>query len=159
MSKVRSRLTFSNVVAVLALFVALGGSAYAAGKFSGKSIKPKSIPPNRIKPGSLTSTQIKDGSLKAVGSALRIKAVTYQNLTVQVNGTSVGGIATARTFSVPCTPSAKALGGGAVSSDPDNGAFVNDGGVSADGSAYTVHVFAGTATSTVTITAACVPVG
>jgi hypothetical protein len=33
-SRARSRLTFANVVSVLALFVALGGSSYAAVKDS-----------------------------------------------------------------------------------------------------------------------------
>ena len=155
MSKVRSRITFSNVVAVLALFVALGGSAYAAGKFNGKSIKPKSIPGNRVKPGSLTSTQIKDGSLSSVKSALGIKTVTYAKITVQING----GGTTPSTVPVSCSPSQKALGGGALSSDPVNGAFVNDAGITPDGTGYVAHVYPGAATSSVTVSAACVPVG
>lgn len=48
-------------VAALALFVALGGSVYAAkqGKISGKSIRAKSIPGNRLKPRSVPPNRLK----------------------------------------------------------------------------------------------------
>ena len=49
MTRVKKVLTFSNVVAFIALFVALGGSVYAAGKISGTQIKSGSVPGNRIK--------------------------------------------------------------------------------------------------------------
>src|SRR5262245_32099378 len=43
------------VIALAALFVALGGTVYAAGhgKLDGRKIKPKSLPGSRLKPGSL----------------------------------------------------------------------------------------------------------
>jgi hypothetical protein len=69
--RVKRSLSFSNVVAVVALFFALGGTVYAAaGKISGAQIKPSSIPANRIKPKSLTATQLKAGAV----SAAQIKA-------------------------------------------------------------------------------------
>lgn len=48
-------------VAVLALFVALGGSVYAAkkGKIHGKAIRAKSIPGNRLKPRSVPPNRLK----------------------------------------------------------------------------------------------------
>ncbi len=49
LSRLRKGLTFSNVVAVLALFVALGGAAYAGTKINGKSIKNNSIPAKKLK--------------------------------------------------------------------------------------------------------------
>jgi hypothetical protein len=42
------RLSYSNVIATLALFIALSGSAYAATKIDGRDIKRKSIPLNRL---------------------------------------------------------------------------------------------------------------
>ena len=64
---VRQSLSFSNVVAVTALFFALGGTVYAAaGKIDGSQIKPSSIPANRIKAKSLTANQIK---AKAISGA------------------------------------------------------------------------------------------
>src|SRR3954452_3305855 len=69
--RARRSLTFSNVVAVIALFFALGGTVYAAaGKINGNQIKPNSIPGNRIKPKSLTASQLKANAI----SAAQIKA-------------------------------------------------------------------------------------
>jgi hypothetical protein len=65
----RGRLTFANVVAVTALFVALGGTVYAAGKINGTTIKRNSIPGNRLKIGGVTGTQIKESTLGLVPSA------------------------------------------------------------------------------------------
>jgi hypothetical protein len=71
MSRLKKSLTFSNVIAMVALFIALGGSVYAASnKIDGAQIKAKSLPGNRIKPGTVTATQLKKGT---VGEA-QIKA-------------------------------------------------------------------------------------
>jgi hypothetical protein len=66
-------LSFSNVIAMLALFVALGGAAYAGTKINGNSIKNGSIgggklknetiTANKIKKGTITGTQIAPGSI------------------------------------------------------------------------------------------------
>ena len=55
------------VVAVLALFVALGGSVYAAkqAKIDGRAIRAKSIPGNRLKPRSIGANRLKPGALRA----------------------------------------------------------------------------------------------
>jgi len=55
-------------VAALALFVALGGSVYAAekAKLSGRAIKVKSLPGNRLKPGSVAANRLKPGVLAAL---------------------------------------------------------------------------------------------
>jgi hypothetical protein len=51
------------VVAVIALFVALGGSVYAAkrAKLDGRAIRAKSIPGNRLKPHSIAANRLKPG--------------------------------------------------------------------------------------------------
>jgi hypothetical protein len=49
MSRLRKHATFSNVVALLALFIALGGAAYAGSKISGKTIKNGTIPKKKLK--------------------------------------------------------------------------------------------------------------
>jgi hypothetical protein len=66
----RPRLTYANVVATLALFVALGGSSYAALRISGKEIKAHTITGKNIKRNSLGRRQIKESSLSAVPRAL-----------------------------------------------------------------------------------------
>jgi hypothetical protein len=49
MRKLRKQLSFANVVSLIALFVALGGAAYAGSKINGKSIKNNSIPAKKLK--------------------------------------------------------------------------------------------------------------
>ncbi len=49
MKRFRPRLTYANVIASLALFVALGGSAVAAG------LAKNSVGPNQIKKGAVTA--------------------------------------------------------------------------------------------------------
>ena len=63
LAKLRNRLTFANVVSVLALFVALGGSSYAAIKVTGKNVKDSSLTGKDIKNSSLTSSDVKNRSL------------------------------------------------------------------------------------------------
>jgi len=63
---IRRHLSFANVVACTALFVALGGSAYAAsGKINGNNIKRESIGAGKLKKATITSNQIKPGTLNA----------------------------------------------------------------------------------------------
>jgi hypothetical protein len=58
------------VISVIALFVALGGSVYAAkkAKIDGRAIRSKSIPGDRLKPRSIAANRLKPGVLK--GTAL-----------------------------------------------------------------------------------------
>jgi len=67
--------TFSNVIAVVALFVALGGAAYAGSKLNGKNIvnasigggklKNETITAKKIKKGTITGAQIQEGSISS----------------------------------------------------------------------------------------------
>lgn len=54
------------VVAIVALFVALGGTSYAAVKISGFNIKKNSIPANRVMNNALGGKQIDEAKLGAV---------------------------------------------------------------------------------------------
>jgi hypothetical protein len=56
-------LTFSNVIAVIALFVALGGAAYAGSKINGNSIVNKSIGGGKLKNETITADKIKKGTI------------------------------------------------------------------------------------------------
>src|SRR6476661_2369823 len=56
------------VISVIALFVALGGSVYAASNISGKTIKKGSLPGNRLKKNTVTGKQVKESTLGAVPS-------------------------------------------------------------------------------------------
>ena len=57
-AKFCSRCTYANVVATLALFIALGGGAYAAVK-----LPKNSVGATQIKTGGVGSSEVKDGSL------------------------------------------------------------------------------------------------
>jgi hypothetical protein len=59
-SKLRSKLTFANVVSLLALFVALGGTSYAVAKLPKNSVGSK-----QLRKSSVTSSKVKDRSLLA----------------------------------------------------------------------------------------------
>jgi hypothetical protein len=69
MNRARRHLTFANVVSLLALFVALGGTSYAVAKIDGKNIKSKSIAGTKLKSNTLTGKQIKESKLATVPSA------------------------------------------------------------------------------------------
>lgn len=62
------RPTPAMMVALLALFAALSGTVYAAGKISGKTIRVKSLPGNRLKPGSVPANRLRPGVLEAGAS-------------------------------------------------------------------------------------------
>lgn len=67
---IRQRLTFANVVACIALFVALGSGAYAATQLPKNSVGSKQIKKNavnsaKVKDGSLQATDFKAGQLPA----------------------------------------------------------------------------------------------
>ncbi len=71
------------VLAVVALFVALGGSVYAAAKINGKTIKVKSLPGNRLKPRSVPANRLKPGVLSALsGSTAQITGAEINELTL-----------------------------------------------------------------------------
>jgi hypothetical protein len=53
-------LTFANVVSVIALFVALGGSSYAALKVTGKNVKNSSLTGADVRNNSLTGADVKN---------------------------------------------------------------------------------------------------
>jgi hypothetical protein len=64
-ARVRSHLTYANVVSSLCLFILLGGSAYAAATIGSAQIKNNSIQGKDVKNRSLTRADLKRGSLPA----------------------------------------------------------------------------------------------
>jgi hypothetical protein len=57
-SRIRQRLSYANVTATIALFAALGGSAYAAAKLA-----PNSVGPRQIKAGAVNGAKVRNHSL------------------------------------------------------------------------------------------------
>jgi hypothetical protein len=170
MTRISKVFTFSNVVASIALFVALGGSVYAAGKISGTQIKPGSLPGNRIKPKSLTAGQVKPKSLtgkQIKANSLGARQINERTLT-GVTASAIGVVQYV-TVTVPTTPSiggnqgtavcpagTYVIGGGALVSNASF-AFVNDSGPSPTHAGWTATVH-GEPGLTMTVTAICTAV-
>ena len=67
--RLRKRLTYANVMSTLAVFIALGGSSYAALTINGATIKNRSIAGKKLRPNTLTGAQIKESRLARVPRA------------------------------------------------------------------------------------------
>jgi hypothetical protein len=60
MKQIRERLTYANVMSSIAVFLVLGGAAFAATQLPKNSVGSK-----QLKKGAVSSSKVKDGSLKA----------------------------------------------------------------------------------------------
>ena len=79
----RRRLTYSNVMATVAVFVALGGSSYAVTRISGSQLKDNSVAGEKLKRNTLGGTRIKESRLGRVpraGQADRLGGLSAREL-------------------------------------------------------------------------------
>ena len=74
-TRLRARLNYANVVATLALFIALGGSSYAVSQISGGQIQNASIAGKKLKRNTLGGKRIKESRLGTVPSARNARRV------------------------------------------------------------------------------------
>jgi hypothetical protein len=65
----RRRLTYSNVMATIAVFIALGGSSYAVTRISGSQLKNSSVAGKKLKRNTLGGARIKESRLGQVPRA------------------------------------------------------------------------------------------
>ncbi len=63
-TRFRRRLSYANVMSTLALFVALGGSSYAALSIDGGNIERRSIAAVKIKRNSITGREVRESRLR-----------------------------------------------------------------------------------------------
>ena len=124
----RRRLTYANLIATLALFVALGGTSYAALKVTGKNVKNSSLSGVDIKNSSLTTADVKDRSLQSkdfkagqlpagpkgdkgdTGAAGAAGAAGATNVTTRAN--TVSAPVGSSDVTASCQAGEKAVGGG-----------------------------------------------
>ena len=71
LTTLRQRLTYANVMSTVAVFIALGGSSYAALTISGSSITNRSIPAKKLKRNSITAKEVRESRLSRVPRAKR----------------------------------------------------------------------------------------
>jgi hypothetical protein len=67
LARLRRHLTYANVMATIAVFLALGGSSYAAFRISGSQIRDRTISGKKLKPNTLGGSRIAESRLGAVG--------------------------------------------------------------------------------------------
>jgi hypothetical protein len=68
---IRQRLTYANVMATIAVFIALGGSSYAVRQISGSQLKNSSVVGKKLKRNTLGGTRIRESRLGRVPRARR----------------------------------------------------------------------------------------
>jgi hypothetical protein len=84
--RLRSRITYANLTATLALFVALGGSSYAAVQLSGRDIRAHSLTARNYRRNSVNGAAVKEKSLATVPKAreaVRLDGVEAERLLVR----------------------------------------------------------------------------
>jgi hypothetical protein len=82
----RRRLTYSNVMATLAVFIALGGSSYAALRITGRNVENGSLTFRDLHRDTLGGTRIKEsrlGPVRRARNADRVNGVTAGELLVR----------------------------------------------------------------------------
>jgi hypothetical protein len=167
----RPRLTYANVTATLALFVALGGGAYAATALPANSVGTKQLKNNavvsaKIKRHTITGADINESTLSTVPSAKVADAatvaagldkVTFKTAPGTAPASSAANVATAK-----CDAGQHAIAGGVKLDTPGIG-VVNDSYPDANGTAWTAHIGNGSSGSsaaplTFTVYAICTTV-
>jgi hypothetical protein len=92
--RLRDRLTYANVVATLALFLAVGGSAYAVSQIGSKQVRNRSLRGIDVHRNTLTGKEIKEkklGQVKRAGAALTAAtAVNAQNADLAKSAETAG---------------------------------------------------------------------
>ncbi len=143
MHKLKTRITYANVVSTLALFAALGGaSAFAASQLRQNSVGSRELKPRAVKTGNLARNAVKTGKLApeaAKAGKIAKNSITTDRLRdnavtgVKVNEVTLGKVPSAeqadKATAADTATNAEKLGG----RGPD--AFVEGGGESLAGRA------------------------
>jgi hypothetical protein len=80
------RLTYANVVATIALFAALGGSAYAVATIGSADVKDRSLRGKDLRKNTVKGKQVKESSLRRVPrAAAAVTATSAQNAQLAQN--------------------------------------------------------------------------
>jgi hypothetical protein len=129
----RPTVTYANVTATLALFLALGGSTYAASQLARNSVgnaqlKNNAVTSAKVRDHSLTSADLNITTLTTAANA------TYKTATATASAGSAANAATAT-----CDSGQQVVGGG-VKLDPPGIGVVNDSFPDANNTAWTARV-------------------
>ena len=89
MSRIRDKLTYANVMSTVAVFVALGGSSYAALTITGRDVKNSSLTARDLKRNTLGGSRIKEsrlGTVPRARNAARVGGLSASRLLVKMPG-------------------------------------------------------------------------
>ena len=84
--KLRKHLTYANVMATIAVFIALGGSSYAVATLSGSQLKNRSVRAVKVARNTLTGREIRESRLGVVPRANKVGRFTGEQLRVRCPG-------------------------------------------------------------------------
>lgn len=106
MKRILGKLTYANVIATLALFVALGGASYAAFKLpknsvGTKQIQKEAITAAKIKRGAVTGAKINLATLGAVPSATTAESASMAANAQALQGQTAAQIAASSKLTCP----------------------------------------------------------
>jgi hypothetical protein len=115
---IRRHLTYANVMSTIAVFIVLGGSAYALAKHS--------VGAKQLKKNAVTSKKIKDGAV--TGAKLGAGAVTPTSFNVSVVQATAAPIAPGAVGggTANCPNGKKAIAGGGLSDPSADGSLIED---------------------------------
>jgi hypothetical protein len=115
---IRRHLTYANVMSTIAVFLLLGGTAYALAKHSvgTKQLKNNAVSAKKIKNGAVTAAKLSAGAVTPTSLNVSVVQTTAPAIAPGAVG---GGTAT-------CPAGKKAIAGGGVSDAANNGAFIED---------------------------------
>jgi hypothetical protein len=147
LSAPRPRVTYANVTASLALFIALGGGAYAATALPSNSVGPRQLKKSAVErakiknnavngakvlENSLTGDDIKESTLKKVPAAALADTATHATTATALDKLTykaVAGVVAAgvgNNATAGCDAGQHAVGGGVKVDDPFNAFIVDD---------------------------------
>src|SRR5215213_6597981 len=114
MSKLGARLSYANVMATIAVFIALGGTGYAAlnlpkNSVGSQQLKPKGVRAGDIATGALTSRTIAESALKGINERKEGPPVANPNPVITARIENTTGKRGAR---ASCLPGELLVGGG-----------------------------------------------
>jgi hypothetical protein len=110
LARVRARLTYANVVATIALFLALGGSSYAVSQITSRDVKNRSLKGGDLKKNTLTGTEINEAKIREVPSARSAQNATSADIAKNA-GTATTATNAANAASADVAKDAQALAG------------------------------------------------
>jgi len=168
---------YANVTSSLALFVALGGGAYAATALPARSvgatqlkrnavvrakIKNNAVNGSKVAINSLTGDDVKETTLNKVPAASLADGATHANSSAAVDkvtyktaaGTAPAGGGAGGAATATCDPGQHVVGGGLRVDDPANANLLDDY-PDASNTAWTGRAYAGPAPVNFTVFAIC----